>query len=234
MGENDRLTIPEAAALCGLTARTLRKHVRSGRLTTSDGADGKPTASVADLKKAGLLGESEAPADEPKTEEERHVTNVETMPAAQAGSWMSADSGDLLRRLLEEREAAASAWKEQTENLYRELIRDQRERVERLEAENRELTGQLHGALQKIPKLLELEKVEQEARGATERAAKATDRAEDAETEARKLNERLERLEADLERSESQGEELRTTVAGLRSRKLWDRVFGTEPQPSSD
>ena len=219
-GKQTWLTLEEAARLAGRTVRTLRKHAREGKLVVDDG-DGHTRVRAEELVNAGLLGaEALTPSVDPASPPGGEL--------ATAGTWLPAETGDMLHRLLAEREQAASAWKQQTESLYRELIDDQRARLERHENENRTLVSQLHEALRQVPKLLELENVESSEREARADLARASQRADAAEAQARELESRLELAEGELRRAEERGASLDDTVTQLRGRGLWDRLTGRE------
>jgi len=143
----------------------------------------------------------------------------------------SGESNELLQRLLVEREQAASAWKERTETLYRELVSEQRERIDRLEEEKRDLTDKLHGALRQVPKLLELDQVEANAREAEAEAVRLREQAGLSKIRVAELERQVGQLEWDLERSAEKRDEAQASVRRLRERGVWSRLVDREPMP---
>lgn len=221
------LNLNAAAELAGVTLRELRRHLKEGHLPQTRGSDGKPRVTVGDLADAGLIpGEV---AEAPK----RGNGNGNGGGGLQTWSALG-DPQEILRHLLVEREQAASAWKERTEALYRELVEEQRERIERLEDEKRDLTGKLHEALRQVPKLLELEKVEAAARESEAEADRLREEAASAKARAEELERRADRLEAELARSEERRGELDATVRRLRQRGLWSRLVDRDPLPPAE
>jgi hypothetical protein len=217
------LNLNAAAELAGITLRELRRHLKDGHLPQTTGPDGKPRVTVGDLADAGLV-----PGE------------VATSPGNGNGNgrggglqaWSAlGEPQEILQRLLVEREHAASAWKERTESLYRELVEEQRERIDRLEEEKRGLTDKLHEALRQVPKLLELEKVEAAARESEAEADRLREEAAGAKVRAGELERRAEKLEAELARSEERRAELDATVRRLRQRGLWSRLVDRDPLP---
>lgn len=220
MDRERALNLGAAAELAGVTLRELRLHLKEGRLPQTRGPDGKPRVTVGDLADAGLVPDEV----------------VEEPGGGNGGgglqTWSAlGDPQEILQRLLLEREQAASAWKERTESLYRELVEEQRERIDRLEAEKRDLTDKLHEALRQVPKLLELEKVEAAARESEAEADRLREEAASAKARAEELERRTDKLEAELARSEERRGELDATVRRLRQRGLWSRLVDRDPMP---
>lgn len=225
MDRDRALNLSAAAELAGITLRELRRHLKEGRLPQIAGADGKPRVAVGDLADAGLI------PGELAREDRESAARAAGSGGLQAWSLASGDSTELLQRLLVEREQAASAWKERTESLYRELVNEQRERIDRLETEKRDLTDKLHGALRQVPKLLELEKVEAGAREAELEADRLREAAALAKGRMSELERQVERLERDLERADEKRSEAEASVRRLRERGLWSRLVDREPRP---
>ncbi len=183
MDRERALNLSAAAELAGLSLRDLRKHIKEGHLPQTAGADGKPRVAIGDLADAGLIPHQIATPGNGGARGARGGLQTWTAP--------SGDSNELLQRLLVEREQAASAWKERTETLYRELVSEQRERIDRLEEEKRDLTDKLHGALRQVPKLLELDQVEANAREAEAEAVKLREQAVSSKTRVTELERRV-------------------------------------------
>ena len=228
MDRERALNLNAAAELAGVTIRELRKHLKEGHLPQTSGPDGKPRVTVGDLADAGLIpGEiAEVP---------RGNGNGSGNGGGGLQTWSAlGDPQEILHRLLVEREQAASAWKERTEMLYRELVEEQRERIDRLEDEKRDLTGKLHEALRQVPKLLELEKVEAAARESEAEAERLREQAALAKARTEELERRAERLETELARAEERRAEGEATIRRLRQRGLWSRLVDRDPLPPED
>ncbi|MEM7244637.1 MAG: hypothetical protein AAF533_04805 [Acidobacteriota bacterium] len=212
-----RIDLEEASKLAGRTIRTLRKHVKDGRLEVADDSDpGDPVLTVGALASAGLLRDAKVlnpPAITPATP----VVAFDEL-------------SEMLQNLAEERERATAAAAERVEGLYREVVDDQKTRIGRLEDENRELTNQLHEALRRVPKLLELEAVEAAASEAEKDRAEAERTATDAKVIAERESRRADDLSHQLGRAEERIGELEQKVEKLRKRGLWDRMVDREPR----
>jgi hypothetical protein len=226
------LNLTAAAELAGLSVRELRRHLKEGHLPSTAGPDGKPRVTAGDLAEAGLIPHELAAEGIADGQVAEVGGNGNGRGALQAWSALG-DPADILQRLLLEREQAASAWKERTESLYRELVEEQRERIERLEDEKRGLTDKLHEALRQVPKLLELEKVEAGAREAEAEADRLREESAAARTRVLELDRTVERLEAELSRSSERCDELDATLRRLRARGLWSRLVDREPHPEA-
>lgn len=225
MDRERALNLSAAAELAGITLRELRRHLKEGHLPQITGGDGKPRVTIGDLADAGLIPHQLAGPEEASSRGGNGNGGLQTWTLG------SGDSSELLQRLLVEREQAASAWKERTEALYRELVNEQRERIERLEEEKRDLTDKLHGALRQVPKLLELEKVEANAKEAEAEADRLREAAALAKGRMTELERQCEKLERDLERADEKRAEAESSVRRLRERGVWSRLVDREPMP---
>jgi hypothetical protein len=225
MDRERALHLNAAAELAGITLRELRRHLKDGHLPQIAGGDGKPRVTIGDLADAGLIPHQLAEPEPTAGNGKSHGGGLQTWSTG------SGDSSELLQRLLVEREQAASAWKERTESLYRELVNEQRERIDRLEEEKRDLTDKLHGALRQVPKLLELEKVEASAKEAEAEADRLREAAALAKGRLGELERQVEKLERELERADEKRGEAEASVRRLRERGIWSRLVDREPMP---
>lgn len=200
--EQGWVTTEVAAAALGVSPRTVRDYIRSGKLDATPQGEGVTKTWLVSIYSVQELRQSRRNTEEPPR------SRRDWYPLNLAAAATAADTGDA----------------------FRELIVRLEERVaEAVELRTRlELTEQAESTLRaERDRLLEdLEHERERAERARERAEEARRVSEQLKQENQQAQEGAERLSLERQRAQEEAKQLREELEAERSKGFWRRLFG--------
>ena len=201
--------LQQVSEITDLSPSTIRKRIRKKKLA-AEKVDGKWLVTESALRKSGLSPRLST-ITEKREEKKDELALLRTSPGYL-----------LLEKLSKEKETTFDKWKAHIQSMHKEIVSVKDEQVSNLTEENRALKNELREITKRLPKLFELEKLEQAAQDQKKKLSLMEKNLEELKAHS---EEERNKLTEELASSRARAEATRKILESYRSLSWFARIF---------